>query len=386
MLLPNGEIYLDYNATTPPDPRVLAAMEPYLRYEFGNPSSSHSLGQRSREAVELARLQVAALLRCHPDEILFTSGGSESNNLALIGYAVGRYGPGAHLIVSAIEHPAVNEVASYLQHHGIRVSQLPVSETGEVTPGDLEDIITSKTIMVSVMHANNEIGTIQPIRALAEIAHAAGAVFHTDAAQSVGKIPVQIPELGCDLLSIAGHKFYAPKGVGALYKRHDLDLKPQIHGANHEKGLRAGTENVAGIVGLGMAAELANQSLVEEGERLRSLRDLLQTRLKTAFPLMRVNGIRAADRLPNTLSISFREVRALDILAGLEQLLVSAGAACHSGTEKGSGVLAAMGVPLDYQLGTLRLSLGRFCDEVLIEQAALILIDRINKVKSQSKH
>jgi len=382
MLLSNGEIYLDYNATTPIDPRVLEAMDPYLRQEFGNPSSSHSLGRRSHEAVENARLQLAALLRCHPEEIIFTSGGSESNNLALKG-TIAAYGKqGSHIILSAIEHPAIRVVGEYLIQHGFRVSYLPVNENGVVNPSDLEEIITSRTLLVSVMHANNEVGSIQPIRALSEISHAAGAVFHTDAAQSVGKIETQVPELGCDLLSIAGHKLYAPKGVGALYKKETLQLKSLIHGADHENGQRAGTENVAGIVGLGKAAEIANHTLAEETLRLSSLRDMLQHRLKTAFPFMRINGLQT-ERLPNTLNVSFRQLHALDILADLDHVLISAGAACHSGQEKGSGVLEAMHVPVDYQLGTLRISLGRFCDEVLIEQAAIILIDRINFLLEQ---
>ena len=382
MLLPNGDIYLDYNATTPMDPQVLEAMRPYLSAEFGNPSSTHTLGQRSRTAIETARGQVAAMLRCQPQEIVFTSGGSESNNLAIKGIVAKHAHQGQHIIISSIEHPAVTNVAVYLKQHGFRISFLPVDEQGVIRPADLQDMITSKTILVSVMHANNEIGSIQPIQEIADIAHGAGAVFHTDAAQTVSKIPVRVIDLRCDLLSLAGHKMYAPKGVGALYIKSGLSLDPLIHGADHEGGLRAGTENVAQIVGLGKAAEIADRSLVEEMSRIKQLRDRLQASLKQAYPEMRVNAAGTA-RLPNTLSISFREWSALKIMAGLERVMVSAGAACHSGDGKGSGVLEAMGVPLAYQLGTLRISLGRFCDEDQVRRAATILIETINTLEDQ---
>lgn len=382
MLLPNGDIYLDYSATTPTDPLVLEAMEPYLLTEFGNPSSSHSMGQRARAAVEFARGQVAGLLHCLPEEIIFTSGGSEANNLALKGIAAKSAHRGQHIIISSVEHPAITQVAYYLKQQGFRISFLPVNDQGVVNPADLEEIITSKTILVSVMHANNEIGSIQPIRELADIAHRAGAVFHTDAAQSVSKVPVHVDELGCDLLSVAGHKLYAPKGVGVLYKKKGLILEPLIHGADHEGGQRAGTENVTQIVGLGKAAEIADQSLLEEMQLLGHLRDRLQASLKQACPEMRINAS-MTQRLPNTLSVSFLDLSALDIMAGLEHLMVSAGAACHSGDGKGSGVLEAMGVPLAYQLGTLRISLGRFCDEAMVKRASVMLIDTINSIQKR---
>ncbi len=385
MLLANGDIYLDYNATTPVDPRVLEAMGPYLDPEFGNPSSSHALGKRSHAAVENARHQIAALLRCQSDEIVFTSGGSEANNLALKGIVAKYAHQGQHIIISAIEHPAVSKVANYLMKQGFRLSFLPVDEQGVVRPTDLQEIITSKTILVSVMHANNEVGSIQPIQELADIAHGSGAVFHTDAAQSVSKIPVHVNDLRCDLLSLAGHKLYAPKGIGVLYIKSGLSLEPLIHGADHEGGLRAGTENVSHIVGLGQAAEIADQTLTEEMSRIQHLRDWLQSDLKQSFPEMRVNAANTL-RLPNTLSISFRELSALAIMANMEHVMVSAGAACHSGDgKKGSGVLEAMGVPLAYQLGTLRVSLGRFCDEALVKQAAQILITSTKKLLDQSK-
>lgn len=379
MLLPNGSIYLDYNATTPIDPFVLEAMEPYNKIEFGNPSSNHRLGHHNRKAIDSAREKVARLLGSEPHEIIFTSGGSESNNMAIKGIAEASGNKGQHIIVSKVEHPAVLKVVEYLQRKGFRISYLPVNSQGVVQVDDLEEIITSKTILVSVMHANNEIGSIQPIMELAEIAHSVGSVFHTDAAQSIGKIPLNVVELGCDMLTIAGHKLYAPKGVGALYIRDGLALPPMIHGADHERGLRAGTENVSQIVGLGAAAEIAFQNLQSDRERLQDLRDRLQAKLKQAFPEMRVNA-GSTDRLPNTLSISFAELKALDILENLEDVLVSAGAACHSADEKGSGVLEAMHVPINYQLGTIRISLGRFCDEALMERASNILITRIQSL------
>ncbi|MBC8376474.1 MAG: cysteine desulfurase [FCB group bacterium] len=382
MLLANGNIYLDYNATTPIDPMVFEAMEPFYHSHFGNASSNHSLGKYNRQAIDFAREQVAGLLGCQPEEIIFTSGGSESNNMALKGIASSRSSQGQHIIVSQVEHPAILNVVQYLQRGGFRITYLPVDGQGVVRADDLEEIITSKTILVSVMHANNEIGSIQPINELAEIAHAAGAVFHTDAAQSVGKIPVDVSDLGCDLLSVAGHKLYAPKGVGAIYIKGGVNLEPLIHGANHENGMRAGTENVAQIVGLGMAAEIASQKLESERLRLQNLRDRLQASLKQAFPEIRVNAGNT-QRLPNTLSVSFAQLNALDILANLDEVMLSAGAACHSADGKGSGVLESMHIPLNYQLGTIRISLGRFCDEALVQQASVILIKRISQLLQQ---
>ena len=382
MLLPNGNIYLDYNATTPIDPEVLEVMEPFYRSHFGNPSSNHSLGQFNRQAIDVAREQVAGLLGCGPENILFTSGGSESNNMALKGGASRNSSRGQHIIVSMVEHPAILNVVQYLQHQGFRITYLPVDNQGVVRAEDLDEIITSKTILVSVMHANNEIGSIQPLAELAEIAHEAGAIFHTDAAQSVGKIPVDVNDLSCDLLSLAGHKLYAPKGVGALYIKDGIDIEPLIHGANHEKGLRAGTENVAQIVGLGMAAEIAKQKLESEMVRQKNLRDRLQASLKQAFPEIRINAS-STPRLPNTLSVSFAALNALDILSNFDQVMLSAGAACHSGDGKGSGVLEAMHIPLNYQLGTIRISLGRFCEESQVQQASAILIQRISQLLSK---
>jgi len=379
MLLANGDIYFDYNASTPIDLRVYEEMQPYLRQSFGNPSSNHRFGQASREAIEKARSQVAVLLNCQASEIIFTSGGSESNNLAIKGVVAKNAHKGLHIIVSAVEHPSVLEVCKYLKGEGFRISYLPVNDQGVVDPQDLDEIITSKTILVSVMHANNEVGSIQAVRDLADISHQNGAVFHTDAAQSVAKIPTQVDELACDMLSIAGHKMYAPKGIGALYLKNGVELEPLIHGAHQELGRRAGTENVAFIVGLGKAAEIAQERLSEEMLRIKTLRDILQRNLKQAFPQIRVNGI-GVERLPNTLSISFSELSALQIMEKLEGLMVSPGAACHSADGKGSGVLEAMGVPLKYQLGTLRISLGRFVNTSQIEKAETAFIESINNL------
>ncbi|MCF7824296.1 MAG: cysteine desulfurase [Candidatus Marinimicrobia bacterium] len=384
MLLANGDIYFDYNATTPIDPWVLEAMQIYLSTSFGNPSSNHSMGNRNRAAIEEARAQVANLLGCEPGEIIFTSGGSESNNLALKGLAAKYAHRGMHIIVSAVEHPSIIEVCHYLTREGFRVSYLPVDDQGVVSSQDLSTIITSKTILVSVMHANNEVGSIQPISELADIAHEAGAVFHTDAAQSVAKIPTRVDELKCDLLTVAGHKLYAPKGIGALFLKKGTQLAPLIHGAGQEGGLRAGTENVAYIVGLGKAAEVANETLQEEMKKIKILRDILQSDLKKAFPEIRINASKV-DRLPNTLSISFPNISALQIMDNLKGLAISAGAACHSGDGKGSGVLEAMGVDLNYQLGTLRLSLGRFVDEYQVKRAVEIVQIVQNKLANSQK-
>ncbi|MCF7809216.1 MAG: cysteine desulfurase [Candidatus Marinimicrobia bacterium] len=381
MRLKSGEIYLDYNATTPIDPKVRSAMLPFLEEEFGNASSSHLLGTLAHAAMDRARSQVAALLRCSSDEIIFTSGGSESNNLALKGMTERYAHQGRHIIVSAVEHPSIMNVAHWIEKQGFRLSLLPVDKQGVINPTDLNEIITSKTVFVSVMHANNEVGSIQPVSELAEICHDAGAALHVDAAQTVGKIPVQVDEMNCDLLTIAGHKMYGPKGIGALYVKQGTKLSPQILGASQESGLRAGTENIAFIAGLGKAAELAGSGLSHEMSQLESLRDDLQHRMKEAFPLLRINAAATA-RLPNTLSISFPDLLALDIMEAMDDVLVSAGAACHSGDGKGSGVLEAMGVPLNYQLGTLRISLGRFTTEEQVERAIENIIKAVKKVSN----
>ncbi len=368
----SAPIYLDYNATTPVHPEVAEAIRPYFEQYFGNPSSVHLYGAEARTAIEKARSQVAALLWCKNQEIIFTSGGSESNNLAIKGVAYQNRGRGNHIITSSIEHPAVAEVCKHLVKQGFRITWLPVDETGLVSPGDLEQAISGDTILVTIMHANNEVGTIQPIARLAEIAHRHGALFHTDAAQSAGKIAID--SLGVDLLSIAGHKLYAPKGVGALYVREGVKLEKLIHGADHEQNLRAGTENVALIVGLGKACELAMRDLEENSRHAKELRDLLQETIAAAIPSVRING-HPELRLPNTLSLSFYGIEANAILSELsEEIAASAGAACHAGETKMSATLKAMNVPEEYAMGTIRFSTGRFLTQADVVKAAEAII------------
>lgn len=363
-------IYLDYNATTPIGPEVAEAMLPFVRQHFGNPSSSHALGTFAKQAIEEARSQVAAMLKCRDEEVIFTSGGTESNNYAIKGVA-GAYRPqGNHIITSSIEHPAVIEVCRFLENPGwnnagCRVSYLPVNEFGMLDPAEVEAAVTPQTILVSIMHANNEVGTVEPIREIADIAHRHGALMHTDCAQSIGKIPVSVDDLGVDLLTVAGHKLYAPKGIGALYIRSGVKLENLMHGATHEMEWRAGTENVIEIVGLGKACQLIDLNLARYHSHMKQMRDRLENSLLDMFPSARVNG-HPTHRLPNTSSISFKGLEANVILAELTGVAASAGAACHSDRVDVSSVLQAMEVPLEYAMGTIRFSVGRFttADEV----------------------
>jgi cysteine desulfurase len=365
-------IYLDYNATTPLDPAVLAAMRPYLEQHFGNPSSSHAYGQAARAGVVAARAQVAALLGCAPDEVVFTGGGSEADNLALIGVALAHRARGDHLVTTQIEHPAVLETCRYLERRlGFRVTYLPVDAQGQVDPAAVEAALTPRTLLVSVMHANNETGVLQPIAAIAAIARRHGVLVHTDAAQSVGKVPVNVDALGVDLLAVAGHKLYAPKGVGVLYVRRGTVLDPLIHGAGHEGGRRAGTENVASIVGLGAACAVASERLAADLPRLTALRDRLERQL-TAAGWVR-NGHPTA-RLPNTLNISLEGALGDDVLARAPAVAASTGAACHSGEPEPSAVLLAMGLSRRRALGAVRLSLGRWTTEAEVDRAAAALV------------
>ena len=363
-----SDIYLDYNATTPIDPLVAEAMLPYVHGLFGNPSSSHSFGTEARAGVDHARQQVADLLGCHPDSLIFTSGGTEANNHAIKGTAFAGSSTGSHIITSAIEHPAVTEVCAYLEGQGFRVTYLPVDEHGLIDIRQLEQALSSETILVTIMHANNEVGTIEPIAEIADLAHRYGALVHTDCAQSVGKIPVKVADLGVDLLSIAGHKLYAPKGIGALYIKPGVQLEKFMHGANHEQGRRAGTENVIEMVGLGKACELIDRNLAGYADHMTLMRDRLERGLLEIGPRVRING-HPDKRLPNTSSISFKDLEADRILADLPTVAASAGAACHSDRVEISHVLAAMGVPLDYAMGTLRFSVGRFTTENEIDRA-----------------
>lgn len=372
--LKDGPIYLDYNATTPVDPAVVEAMLPYLSLHFGNPSSSHRYGHHAHEAVDRARSQVAGLLGCAPDEIIFTGGGSESDNLAIHGIALANKGRGNHIITQVTEHPAVLNTCRALERlHGFRVTYLPVDEDGRVDPADVESAIRKSTILISIMHANNETGTLQPLREIAEIAHRHGALLHTDAAQSVGKIPTLVGELGVDLLTIAGHKLYAPKGIGALYVRRGLQLEPVIYGGGQESGRRSGTENVSYMVALGMASTLAAAQLPESAGRLRRLRDHLQDRLEQELPgRIRLNG-HVSERLPNTLNVSVEGVIGEEVLAATPEIASSTGSACHEGNTDPSPVLMAMGRKREVALGALRLTLGRWSDEGEVERAAGLL-------------
>lgn len=368
-------IYLDFNATTPVSEEVADAMLPYLREHFGNPSSTHWYGVQARKAVEKARKQVAALLGCQPGEVIFTSGGSESNNYAVKGYALAHREKGNHLITSSVEHPAVKEVCNFLETKGFEVTCLPVDEYGMVDPSEVEKAIRQGTILITIMHANNEVGTIQLIEEISSIARSRKIVFHTDAAQSAGKIPVRVDDLGVDLLSLAGHKLYAPKGVGALYIRSGLRLEKQIHGASHEQNLRAGTENVLEIVGLGKACEIAARDLEKNMKHLKAMRDRLQEGLSRVLKGFRVNG-HPTRRLPNTLSISFKGIEINALLSEIEEVAASAGAACHAEGVEISSVLKAMNVPMEYAMGTARFSTGR---ETTGEE-----IDRTVKVVSEA--
>lgn len=372
-------IYLDYNATTPIDPEVAAAMQPYLVEHFGNPSSSHWYGQQTKKAVETARQQVAELLQCHPHEVIFTSGGSEANNHAIKGIAFAHGERGQHIITTTIEHPAVTEVCRYLETQGFQVTYLPVDGNGLIDLDALADAIRPETILITVMHANNEVGTIQPIADISRLAKPRGIIVHTDAAQSVGKIPTQVETLGVELLSIAGHKLYAPKGVGALYSRRGTRLEKLIHGADHERQYRAGTENVLEIVGLGKACEVARQNLTANRAHMQKMRDRLAAGLRQQVPGIKVNG-HPEHRLPNTLSVSFPQLAANQLLAAMTGVAVSSGAACHSDTIDVSAVLTAMRVPLDYAMGTIRFSTGRMTTEEEIDRALAIVVAAVHSL------
>lgn len=353
-------IYLDYNATTPLDPAVVAAMRPYLEQHFGNPSSSHAYGQAAKEAHEQARGQVAALLGCAPDEVIFTSGGSESDNQAIKGIAFARSELGKHIITSQIEHPAVLNTCRYLEiRHGFEVTYLPVDGDGLMDPAMLEEAITPQTILITLMHANNEVGTLEPLAEIGRLARRHGIAFHTDAAQSVGKVPVNVEELGVDLLTVVGHKLYAPKGVGALYIRRGTALDPLIHGAGHEGGRRAGTENVPYAVALGTACALAGEQLAVQTERWLTLRERLLSGLEARVGPVKVNG-HPERRLPNTLNICVPGVVGEEVLARAPGVAASTGSACHAGLTEPSPVLLAMGIEPALALGALRLSLGRW--------------------------
>ncbi len=372
-------IYLDYNATTPLDEKVVEAMRPFLHDIFGNPSSIHSNGVKARKSVEYARKQVAGLLHCFTDEIIFTSGGSESNNLAIKGMAYRLRNQGNHIITSAIEHPAVTEVCRFLEKDGFRITYLPVDANGRVNPEDLEKEITPQTILITIMHANNETGSIQPIAEIGKIAKERNIIFHTDAAQSVGKIPIDVNLFNIDLLSVAGHKLYGPKGVGALFIRRGVKPEKLIHGADHEQNLRAGTENIMSIAGLGMACEIAAAYLQNDKGQLLRLRNRLEQEILEKLPEVKLNGDPEL-RLPNTVNLSFPGVEAALMLSKMPEIEASAGAACHSGSEVISPVLKAMGVS-DYDaMGSIRFSLGRMTTQEDIERVIPVITGAYKKL------
>ena len=378
-------IYLDHNATTPVDPAVLDAMLPYFAENFGNASSIHSPGQRARGAVDAARASVAALLGAKPSEIVFTSGGTESDNLALFGVVAASQEPRKHIITTAIEHHAVLNAAQALENLGAEVTFIPVGREGIADPEDIRHALRPETILISVMHANNELGTIQPIEEIGRVAAAADVLFHCDAVQSAAKLPLDVNRLGVDLLSISAHKIYGPKGVGALYVRSGTPLEPQFYGGHHERDRRPGTENVPGIVGLGKAAELARKNLQTDCARITTLRNRFEDALLAACGDARVNGNRA-QRVSNTSNISFHAAggEALVIALDLRGIACSTGAACSSGAVGPSHVLLAIGLSPDEARSSLRLSLGRTTTAEEIDQAIAVIPQAFERLRALS--
>lgn len=359
-------IYLDYNATTPVDKEVADVMIPYLYGHYGNPSSSHAMGREAKLGIERARAQVADFLHCAPGEVLFTSGGSESNNTVIKGVAQTYRHKGNHIIVSAIEHPAVIKPCQYLEQLGFTISYVPVDSYGMVKVEDVQQQLTDHTILVSIMHANNETGTIQPIKEIAEVCRARGVLIHTDASQSAGKVDLDVADLGVDFLTLAGHKLYAPKGIGALYIREGIQIEPLIHGAGHEKGRRAGTENTPYIIGFGKACELAADPASKE--RVKQVADYFYERLQEAFGnKIHLNG-HPDKRLPNTLNVSFLGAVGHELIASLQDVAASTGSACHAGEMMISPVLQAMNVSPSIGQGAVRFSVGRYTTKAEIDE------------------
>ncbi|MHC5108701.1 MAG: cysteine desulfurase family protein [Planctomycetota bacterium] len=375
-------IYLDYNASTPVDPRVAAAMIPYITDHHANPSSAHSPGRKIRHAIDRARDQIASMIGAKPDEIVFTSGGTEASNHAIKGTAHTLRDRGRHIIISGIEHPATSMPCRFLEELGYEITAIKPDADGHIDPSHVAYEVRPDTILISVMHANNEVGTIQHIAEIAEIAHEGGIWFHCDAAQTCGKIPVNVQELDVDFLSIAGHKFYAPQGVGALYIRDGISIESLLHGAGHENGRRAGTEAVPAVVGIGEAAALVNEDLSNDG--ISHCRDRLYARLKEAFDDECMLLGHPDHRLPNTLAIGFKDRIGADILAQCPDICASTGAACHAANRKRSAVLAAMDVPEAFAFGAIRFSTGRFTTESEIDQAIQSLIPAIRNKREQS--
>jgi cysteine desulfurase len=371
-------IYLDYNATTPHAPEVIAAMRPFLEEHFGNPSSSHAYGRINRQAVEQARSQVARLINAKPAEVIFTSGGTEANNHAILGVAGVK---GAHAITTQIEHPAVTEVCEALRSDGVAISYVPVDGEGRVDPEDVRRAIRPETGLISVMHANNEVGTVQPIEEIGKLARERRILFHTDAAQSAGKVPVDVESLKVDLLSLAGHKLYAPKGVGALYVREGTQLNRFLLGAGQERGRRAGTENVLEIVGLGAACEIAAANLGTNASHMRQMRDAFEHGIRARVGEVRINGS-LDHRLPNTSSLSFRGLTADELIREIEEhVALSAGAACHSGEVRVSAVIKALRVPEEWAKGTVRISTGRMTNVEEINLAIEVVAAAVTRIR-----
>ena len=374
-------VYLDYNATTPIDPEVAAVMLPFINNNFGNPSSSYSIGRNNKEAIEKARIQVAGLIRCHPGEIFFTSGGTESNNHAITGAAFANQKTGRHIIASSIEHPAVINVCRWLETSGFIVSYIGTDKYGAVNPDDIEKAIRPDTTLVTVMHANNEIGTIQPINDIAAITKRNNILFHTDAAQSAGKINTDVSSGGIDLLTLAGHKLYAPKGIGVLYIREGVKIRNLMLGGDQERGVRPGTENVIHIVALGKACEIAMRDLERNHKNMLSTKELLFSGLRDKLGgRVKVNG-NHTDTLPNTLSLAFDNVGAHTLASIISQdVLISTGAACHSDSTEISAVLKAIGTDLKTAASTVRVSTGRFTTSEEIEHAVEVLSSAVLKL------
>jgi len=380
-------VYLDNHATTPLDPRVLAAMMPYLTGKFGNAASrSHQFGWEAEQAVEGSRKQVARLIGASPREIVFTSGATESDNLAIKGTAEAYAGKGDRIIICAIEHKAVLDACRRLEQRGVRVTRLPVDCDGLVDPGAVEAAIDERTMLVSIMYANNEVGTIQPVTEIGRICRERGVPFHSDAAQAVGKVPVNVDSGHIDLLSISAHKMYGPKGVGALYVRRRearVQLAAQMDGGGHERGMRSGTLNVPGIVGLGEACAICAREMDEESARLRRLRDRLRARLEAELDEVPVNGS-MQHRLPHNLNMSFAYVESESLMMGMRGVAVSSGSACTSATMEPSYVLKAMGVADDRSLSSIRFGLGRFNTEEEVDYAAACVIEAVNNLRELS--
>jgi cysteine desulfurase len=380
-------IYLDHNATTPLLPAVIERMTVVLRDEFGNPSSVHHYGQQAKAAIDEARTDVANLIGAEPSEVLFTSGGTEADNIAIRGAAEALETTGRrHLVASAIEHEAVLNTLKALAKRGWRTTLLPVDQSGVVSPAALREALADDTAVVSVMHANNEIGTVQPVAELARAAHERGALFHTDAVQSAGKIAVDVKTLGVDMLSMSAHKFYGPKGVGALWIRRGLRVMPILTGGRQERSRRAGTENVSGIVGMGVAARIASGKMAEEGRRLSALRDRLEAGILGAVPGTVVNGSIGA-RVPNTTNISFERIEAESLLIALDLqgVAVSTGSACSSGTLEPSHVLKAMGFNAHRTQNSIRFSLGAANTEAEIDRVIGVLPGIVEKLRSLTR-